>query len=376
MSDACLELTLELLRRPSITPHDEGCQPLLLERLQAIGFQGEFMDAGEVRNLWARRGQQGPLLVFAGHTDVVPTGPLPQWHSPPFTPTIRDGLLYARGAADMKSSLAAMVVACERFFARHPEPRGSVAFLITSDEEGVARDGTRHVVELLRQRAIHPDWCIVGEPSSDAHLGDTIKVGRRGSLNAVLRIIGRQGHVAYPQRADNPIHRAMPALAELCSEVWDQGNADFPASSLQISNISAGTGANNVIPGELSAVFNIRFSTEIDEASLRARTEAILQRHGLSYEISWSLSGLPFLTPDGPLRQAVIDSIQAQLGRTCVCSTSGGTSDGRFIATLGTQVVELGPINHSIHQIDECVAVADLEALARVYEDILVRLLG
>ncbi len=376
MSDACLELTLELLRRPSITPHDEGCQPLLLERLQAIGFQGEFMDAGEVRNLWARRGQQGPLLVFAGHTDVVPTGPLPQWHSPPFTPTIRDGLLYARGAADMKSSLAAMVVACERFFARHPEPRGSVAFLITSDEEGVARDGTRHVVELLRQRAIHPDWCIVGEPSSDAHLGDTIKVGRRGSLNAVLRIIGRQGHVAYPQRADNPIHRAMPALAELCSEVWDQGNADFPASSLQISNISAGTGANNVIPGELSAVFNIRFSTEIDEASLRARTEAILQRHGLSYEISWSLSGLPFLTPDGPLRQAVIDSIQAQLGRTCVCSTSGGTSDGRFIATLGTQVVELGPINHSIHQIDECVAIADLEALARVYEDILVRLLG
>ena len=376
MTDPTLALTLELLRRPSLTPEDAGCQEILLDRLQKIGFVGEHMPFGAVSNLWARRGLNGPLLVFAGHTDVVPTGPLDAWQSPPFAPCVHEGRLYGRGAADMKGSLAAMVVACERFYARHPQARGSVAFLITSDEEGQAVDGTVRVVEQLRQRQITPDWCIVGEPSSDQRLGDTIKVGRRGSLNGVLKVLGRQGHVAYPQRADNPIHRALPALTELTQEVWDHGNVDFPATSLQISNLHAGTGANNVIPGAIDAVFNFRFSTEIDADRLRQRTEAILDRHGLRYELQWSLSGLPFLTSAGPLRQAVIDSIVAGLGYTPECSTAGGTSDGRFIATLGTQVVELGPVNHSIHQIDEHVAVADLDALARVYEDILRRLIA
>lgn len=376
MTDPTLDLTLELLRRPSLTPADAGCQEILRARLDKIGFVCEDLPFGAVSNLWARRGLSGPLLVFAGHTDVVPTGPLDAWQSPPFTPCVRDGQLYGRGAADMKGSLAAMVVACERFYASHPQARGSVAFLVTSDEEGQAVDGTVRVVEQLRQRQITPDWCIVGEPSSDQRLGDTIKVGRRGSLNGVLKVLGRQGHVAYPERADNPIHRALPALSELAATVWDQGNDDFPATRLQISNLHAGTGANNVIPGAIEIVFNFRFSTAIDADTLRQRTAAILDRHGLRYELQWSLSGLPFLTSAGPLRQAVIDSIVAGLGYTPECSTAGGTSDGRFIATLGTQVVELGPVNHSIHQIDEHVAVADLDALARVYEDILRRLIA
>lgn len=371
-----LDLTLQLIREPSVTPFDADCQTLMIRRLEAIGFRVERLRFGDVDNFWARRGSDGPVFCFAGHTDVVPTGPLEQWKVPPFEPVIENGVLTGRGAADMKGSLAAMVVACERFVAAHPEHRGSIAFLITSDEEGVAVDGTVKVVETLEARNEKITWCLVGEPSSTTRVGDVIKNGRRGSLGGILTVKGRQGHVAYPHLADNPIHRAAPALAELAAEVWDHGNAFFPATSFQISNIHAGTGANNVIPGSCEVVFNFRFSTELTEAVLRQRTEAILDRHGLDYQIDWRLSGHPFLTAEGELVAAAVSAIREETGHDTELSTSGGTSDGRFIAPTGAQVLELGPVNKTIHQINECVSVADLDTLTRLYERILVSLLA
>ena len=372
---ATLDLACELIRRASVTPEDAGCQQLLCERLQAIGFRCEQLPFGEVSNLWARRGDRKPLLAFAGHTDVVPAGPREQWHSDPFVPEIRDGLLYGRGAADMKGSLAAMVTACETFVAAHPEHAGSIAFLITSDEEGPAVDGTVKVVEHLQHRGEHIDLCLVGEPSSSRRLGDTIKNGRRGSLNGHLKVHGRQGHVAYPQLAVNPVHLAAPAIAELVAIEWDRGNEFFPPTSFQISNIHAGTGAENVIPGELTLKFNLRYSTELDEATIRERVEAVLDRHGLDHELQWRLSGAPFLTPAGELVEAARLAIREVTGIDTELSTSGGTSDGRFIAPTGAQVVELGPLNATIHQVDECVAVEDLEKLSAIYRRLLEELL-
>ncbi|MBP7824071.1 MAG: succinyl-diaminopimelate desuccinylase [Pseudomonas sp.] len=372
-----LELAFELIRRPSVTPADEGCQALMCERLAAAGFSIEPMRIEEVDNFWARRGGDGPVLCFAGHTDVVPTGPLEAWQYPPFEPQIdAQGMLRGRGAADMKGSLAAMITAVERFVADHPNHQGAIAFLITSDEEGPAQHGTRAVVERLRARNERLDWCIVGEPSSTEQLGDIVKNGRRGSLGATLTVRGKQGHVAYPHLAKNPIHLAAPALAELAGEHWDSGNAYFPPTSLQISNIHAGTGATNVIPGELTCVFNFRFSTESTVESLQQRVAAILDRHGLDWHIDWALSGLPFLTQPGALLDAVAASIEAVCGIHTTPSTSGGTSDGRFIATLGTQVVELGPLNATIHQRDEHIRAADLDALSEIYYQTLVRLLA
>ena len=372
-----LELAFELIRRPSVTPTDEGCQALMCERLAAAGFSIEPMRIEEVDNFWARRGGDGPVLCFAGHTDVVPTGPLEAWQYPPFEPQIdAQGMLRGRGAADMKGSLAAMITAVERFVADHPNHQGAIAFLITSDEEGPAQHGTRAVVERLRARNERLDWCIVGEPSSTEQLGDIVKNGRRGSLGATLTVRGKQGHVAYPHLAKNPIHLAAPALAELAGEHWDSGNAYFPPTSLQISNIHAGTGATNVIPGELTCVFNFRFSTESTVESLQQRVAAILDRHGLDWHIDWALSGLPFLTQPGALLDAVAASIEAVCGIHTTPSTSGGTSDGRFIATLGTQVVELGPLNATIHQRDEHIRAADLDALSEIYYQTLVRLLA
>lgn len=370
-----LDLTLALMREPSVTPFDANCQTLMIERLEKIGFKVERLRFGDVDNFWARRGDSGPVLAFAGHTDVVPTGPVENWSVQPFAPEIRDGMLIGRGAADMKGSLAAMVVACERFVAKHPDHKGSIAYLITSDEEGVAINGTVKVVEHLEARGEKMTWALVGEPSSSKQLGDVIKNGRRGSLNGILTVLGTQGHVAYPQLADNPIHRAAPALAELAAEVWDNGNEFFPATSFQISNISAGTGANNVIPGEMKVVFNFRFSTEVTEAQLRERTEAILNKHGLRYELPWSLSGHPFLTAKGELVAAAVESIREICGIETELSTSGGTSDGRFIAPTGAQVLELGPLNATIHKVNEEVRAADLDTLTDVYEGILVKLL-
>jgi len=372
-----LELAFELIRRPSVTPADEGCQALMCERLAAAGFSIEPMRIEEVDNFWARRGGDGPVLCFAGHTDVVPTGPLEAWQYPPFEPQIdAQGMLRGRGAADMKGSLAAMITAVERFVADHPNHQGAIAFLITSDEEGPAQHGTRAVVERLRARNERLDWCIVGEPSSTEQLGDIVKNGRRGSLGATLTVRGKQGHVAYPHLAKNPIHLAARALAELAGEHWVSGNAYFPPTSLQISNIHAGTGATNVIPGELTCVFNFRFSTESTVESLQQRVAAILDRHGLDWHIDWALSGLPFLTQPGALLDAVAASIEAVCGIHTTPSTSGGTSDGRFIATLGTQVVELGPLNATIHQRDEHIRAADLDALSEIYYQTLVRLLA
>jgi succinyl-diaminopimelate desuccinylase len=375
MSDT-LELAKDLIARASVTPEDAGCQDTMIRRLEAIGFRVERLRFGAVDNFWARRGDQAPLLAFAGHTDVVPTGPRERWQSDPFTPTERDGLLYGRGAADMKGSLAAMVTACERFVAAHPGHRGSIGFLITSDEEGPSVDGTIKVVEWLEARNEKIDWCLVGEPSSNRVLGDIIKNGRRGSLGGKLRVLGKQGHVAYPHLADNPVHRLAPALAELCALEWDQGNEHFPPTSLQVSNLHAGTGADNVIPGEVEVWFNLRFSTEQTEAGIRARIEALLDRHGLHYELQWKLSGHPFLTPAGELVEAVRGAIREVCGLETELSTSGGTSDGRFIAPTGAQVVELGPLNATIHQIDECVACADLDRLSAIYEGMLARLLA
>ncbi|CAM3877084.1 succinyl-diaminopimelate desuccinylase [Vreelandella rituensis] len=364
-----LALAFDLMRRPSVTPDDEGCQALMIERLERIGFHVEHLPFGDVDNFWAVRGHHGPVLAFAGHTDVVPSGPHTNWEFPPFTPCIDDqGMLCGRGAADMKGSLAAMLTAVERFVAEHPDHDGRIAFLITSDEEGPAMDGTRAVVEHLRETHERLDYCIVGEPSSTTVLGDVIKNGRRGSLGGVLHLTGVQGHVAYPHLARNPIHQAMPALDALVTEHWDAGNDFFPATSFQISNFRSGTGATNVIPGEVEVVFNFRFSTEVTHTQLRERTETILDRFGLSYHIDWTLNGEPFLTAEGELVDAVLGGVEEALGRRPVLSTSGGTSDGRFIATLGAQVVEVGPLNATIHKVNERVLASDLDDLSRVYE--------
>lgn len=381
---AVLQLAIDLINRPSVTPEDAGCQQLMIERLQECGFavselnfiEGPSDAPREVKNFWAVRGASGPILCFAGHTDVVPTGALEHWQSDPFQAEIRDGQLYGRGAADMKGSLAAMVVAVEEFVAAHPNHSGRIAFLITSDEEGPAVNGTVKVVEWLREQSIVPDWCIVGEPSSSERCGDTVKNGRRGSLGAQLTVLGKQGHVAYPQLADNPIHRAAPALTALSQEVWDNGNEFFPATSLQISNIGAGTGATNVIPGELSVTFNLRFSTEQTPDTLQQRIVALLDSHQLNYQLDWNLSGLPFLTAPGDLLDAVAASIQSATGIDTILSTAGGTSDGRFIAQLGGQVIELGPVNATIHQHNECTSVAELESLPAIYRGVMERLLA
>lgn len=373
---ATLDLTLDLISRPSVTPIDADCQTIMAERLAKIGFHIEKMRFGDVDNLWARRGTTAPLFCFAGHTDVVPTGDLGKWSSAPFTPEIRDGQLYGRGTADMKSALAAMVVACERFVTEHPNHQGSVAFLITSDEEGPSINGTVKVIETLEARNEKIKWCLVGEPSSTTTLGDVIKNGRRGSLNGILTVHGKQGHVAYPHLADNPIHRAAPAITELSNEVWDRGNDFFPATSFQISNLSSGTGANNVIPADINIVFNFRFSTELTADQLKARTHAILDKHNLKYTLDWTLSGHPFLTAEGELVAAAQAAIRETVGIETELSTSGGTSDGRFIAPTGAQVLELGVLNATIHQINEHVDVASLELLTDIYQSILVKLLA
>ncbi len=370
-----LALAQELISRPSVTPDDAGCQSVLAARLGDIGFQLEPLRFGDVDNLWARRGTEAPLLVFAGHTDVVPAGPEDAWSSPPFEPGVRDGRLYGRGAADMKSSLAAMVCACESFVAAHPQHAGSIGFLITSDEEGPATDGTAKVVEHLQARDERMDWCIVGEPSSSRTLGDVIKVGRRGSLSAALTVRGIQGHVAYPHLADNPVHRFAPVLQKLVGTVWDQGDRHFPPTSLQVSNIRAGAGAGNVIPGELVVDFNLRYSTQSCHDSIKSRVIGLLDEGNLDYEIEWSHSGRPFLTRPGCLINAIQETISLELGITTELSTGGGTSDGRFIAPTGTEVVELGPLNASIHKVDEHVSVSDIDTLARLYGQILERLL-
>ena len=376
MNNPALALCCELIRRASVTPEDAGCQQLLAQRLEAIGFRCQHLRFDDVDNLWAERGDDGPILVFAGHTDVVPTGPEQNWQTPPFEPTVKGEWLYGRGAADMKASLAAMVVACERFVRVQPQHRGRMGFLITSDEEGAAVNGTVKVMQWLGQQNKAIDYCLVGEPSSETVLGDVIKNGRRGSLDGVLTVHGVQGHVAYPQLADNPIHRAAPVLTALSSERWDEGDADFPPTSLQISNIHGGTGAGNVIPGELEIRFNFRFSKAVTAAQLQQRTEAILKLHDLNYSIDWKLSGQPFITDRGALIDAMLDSIGAELGQKARLSTAGGTSDGRFIAPTGAQVAELGHINASIHKVDEAVRVDDIEALTRVYQGIIERLLG
>ena len=371
-----LQLAFELLSRASVTPDDEGCQELMIERLTALGFNVERLPFGDVKNFWAVRGHHGPVVAFAGHTDVVPSGPYINWQYPPFEPCIdAEGMLCGRGAADMKGSLASMLTAVERFVANHPEHDGRIAFLITSDEEGPAVDGTRAVVEHLRERNERLDYCIVGEPSSTDRLGDVIKNGRRGSLGATLHIKGVQGHVAYPHLARNPIHQAMPALDALVNEHWDAGNDFFPATSFQISNLRAGTGATNVIPGDVEVVFNFRFSTEVTQEELKARTETILAQHGLEYQIDWTLNGEPFLTAEGELVDAAIKGVEAVTGERPALSTSGGTSDGRFIATLGAQVVELGPLNDTIHKVNERVRASDLDDLSRIYEATLQALL-
>jgi len=371
---ATLSLTKQLISRQSVTPADDGCQALMIERLEKLGFEINRLRFGDVDNFWAIRGTTGPLLCFAGHTDVVPTGPHENWTYPPFEPTINDGQLYGRGAADMKGSLAAMIVAVEQFVAEQPQHNGRIGFLITSDEEGPAVNGTVKVVDWLKQHNRIPDYCLVGEPSSTAKCGDVIKNGRRGSLGCVMRVKGLQGHVAYPHLASNPIHSALPALTELAAQVWDHGNEFFPATSLQISNINSGTGATNVIPGELEVVFNFRFSTEVTDQQLRQRTEAIFDKHGLDYELDWNLSGQAFLTPKGALVGAAIASIKQVTGLDAELSTAGGTSDGRFIAPMGTQVVELGPVNASIHQVNENVNVEDLDRLTSIYQLLLAKL--
>ena len=366
MSDT-LRLAIDLMARPSITPHDEGCQQLLASRLERLGFAVERLRFGEVDNIWAQRGNGRPLVVFAGHTDVVPPGPEGQWASSPFRPEIRDGQLYGRGAADMKGSLAAFVTAIEQFLAHHPQHRGTIGLLITSDEEGPAVDGTVRVMEWLTASGRHIDYCVVGEPSCQEQLGDVIKIGRRGSLNGELTVHGEQRHIAYPRPGANPIHAFAAALDALVRTEWDRGNAQFPPTSFQISNLRAGTGAENVTPGTLTAQFNFRFSTSVTVAELRARVEEILRASGLHYDLSWRLSGEPFLTPGGRLVDALRQAIHDVLGAEPALSTSGGTSDGRFIAPTGAEVAEFGPLNHSIHRIDEHVAVADLDRLSQVY---------
>lgn len=371
-----IKLTQDLIRQASITPDDKDCQKMMEDRLQPLGFVCEAMNFEEVTNLWARKGLEKPLLCFAGHTDVVPTGPEYQWQFPPFDAHIEDGHIHGRGTADMKGSLAAFITATERFIAKHPKHKGSIAYLITSDEEGPAKNGTVKVVETLEARDEKIDWCLVGEPSSTTQLGDVIKNGRRGSLNAKLTIKGKQGHVAYPHLADNPIHHASCALAELSKIEWDQGNDFFPATSFQITNFNCGTGATNVIPGQGEVLFNFRYCTEVTADQLKEKSEEILKKHGLDYDIEWNLSGEPFLTEAGPLVEAAVASIKEIKGIDTELSTSGGTSDGRFIAPTGAQVLELGPLNATIHQVNEHVSVQDLNDLSDIYEGILTRLLA
>lgn len=371
-----LDLSKALIEKASVTPDDAGCNDILIDRLGALGFSIESLPFGEVSNFWARLGTESPVFAFAGHTDVVPTGPTEQWQSPPFTPTVRDGYLFGRGAADMKGSIAAMVTACERFLCAGHRLNGSIAFLITSDEEGSAINGTRKVIDVLEQRNEKIDYCIVGEPSSDKRVGDVIKIGRRGSLHGKLRVHGVQGHVAYPHLASNPVHSAMAPLQALCTEVWDTGNEAFPATTFQISNIHAGTGTDNVIPGDLDVIFNFRFSTALTEQAIKQRTEAILDTFDMKYTLQWQLSGNPFLTSKGALIEIAAASIKKINGVDSQTSTSGGTSDGRFIAPTGAQLIELGPCNATIHKVNECVKASDLDELSAIYEQILVRLLG
>ncbi|MBE1301324.1 MAG: succinyl-diaminopimelate desuccinylase [Alteromonadaceae bacterium] len=370
-----LALAKELISRESVTPEDAGCQKLMEELLGSAGFTAEHMRFEDTDNVWIRKGTEKPVFCFAGHTDVVPTGPVENWDNPPFTPKGIDGMLHGRGAADMKGSLAAMLVATKRFVASKPNHKGSIAFLITSDEEGPFINGTTRVVDTLEARSEKIDYCIVGEPSSTTHVGDIVKNGRRGSLTGNLTVKGIQGHVAYPHLAKNPVHLASPALAELAQEHWDDGNASFPPTSFQISNIHAGTGAGNVIPGHLEVCFNFRFSTEVTDQELIKRTLAILDKHGLEYDISWIFNGQPFLTDTGSLVDATKDAIKTVVGRETKLSTAGGTSDGRFIAPTGAQVVELGPVNATIHKVNECVSVDDLEKLTDIYQQVLVNLL-
>lgn len=366
-----IDLAAELIRRPSLTPQDSGCMDLVISQLAPVGFIAEFLDYGNTRNLWLRRGTEAPLTVLLGHTDVVPPGPLERWSSPPFEPTTHDGMLYGRGAADMKSGIAAMTVACERFAKRYPQHRGSIAVLLTSDEEGSATNGIVKVIQALSQRGVRIDWCLVGEPSAEQHLGDTVKIGRRGSLNGYLRVHGVQGHVAYPHKADNPIHRFAAVLKELTETEWDRGNTHFPPTTFQVSNIHAGTGTDNVIPGTLEVRFNWRYSTELDQETIQRRALELFDRHGLRYDLAWSSSGLPFLTSQGELLRAVQTAIREVTGREARTSTSGGTSDGRFVAPTGAQVVELGPVNASIHKVNEHVAIADIEQLCDIYQRVL-----
>lgn len=372
---ATLDLAMDLIRRESVTPEDAGCQDLITNRLAPIGFSEERLDFADTQNIWLRRGKPRPLLVFLGHTDVVPSGPLAAWQTPPFAPTLHDGKLYGRGAADMKGGIAAFITAIERFIAKHPDHLGSIAVLLTSDEEGSATNGVIKVVEVLEQRGEKIDWCVVGEPSCNRQIGDVIRVGRRGSLCAKLTVKGQQGHVAYPQLASNPIHTFAPALNDLTEEVWDHGNHFFPPTRLQISNIHAGTGAENIIPGVLEVQFNLRFSTALDEDTIKKRTAAILDRYAFDYELEWRLSGQPFLTDAGELITAIHAAIRAVTGQETIDDTGGGTSDGRFIAPTGAQVIELGLLNATIHKVNEHVAVNDLEILSEVYEQVLVNLL-
>ena len=372
---ATIALAQDLMGRASVTPEDKGCQALMIARLEAIGFKVERMRFGAVDNFWARRGTQKPVLAFAGHTDVVPTGPVEEWHTPPFEPTLKDGFLYGRGAADMKGSLASWVVALEQFIALYPDHHGSLALLITSDEEGPFVDGTTRVIDVLEARNEKIDWCIVGEPSSTNTLGDVIKNGRRGSLTAAITAKGIQGHVAYPHLVNNPIHKVVPALAELAATKWDDGNEFFPPTSFQIANINGGTGASNVVPGHVEVMCNFRYSTELTADDLTAKVEAILDRHEVDYDINWTYNGLPFLTASGALVDACLEAIKTTTGTDSQLSTAGGTSDGRFIAPTGAQVVELGPCNATIHKLNECVKVSDLEQLTLVYQAVLSRLM-
>lgn len=370
-----LALLKDLIQRQSVTPKDEGCQDLIAQRLTTLGFVEERLDFEDTQNIWLRRGDTTPLFTFLGHTDVVPPGPLDRWDSPPFEPTIRDGKLYGRGAADMKGGIASFITALERFLANHPDHQGSIAIMLTSDEEGIATNGVVKVIDVLEKRNEKIDWCLVGEPSSDKKIGDVIRVGRRGSLCAKLTIQGIQGHVAYPELAENPIHTFAPALKELTEEVWDKGNQFFPPTSLQVSNINSGTGAENIIPGHVDIQFNLRFCTELDEATIKQRTTAILDKYDFCYDLTWRLSGNPFLTESGALIDAAHAAIESVTGYQTQDDTGGGTSDGRFIAPTGSQVIELGPLNESIHKINEHVGLEELETLSLIYERILVELL-
>ncbi|EEY37925.1 succinyl-diaminopimelate desuccinylase [Vibrio mimicus] len=371
-----LALAKDLISRQSVTPVDAGCQDLMIARLKALGFEIESMVFEDTTNFWARRGTQSPLFVFAGHTDVVPAGPLAQWHTPPFEPTVIDDFLHGRGAADMKGSLACMIVAVERFIAENPNHQGSIGFLITSDEEGPFINGTVRVVETLMARNEMIDMCIVGEPSSTLAVGDVVKNGRRGSITGDLKVKGTQGHVAYPHLANNPVHKALPALAELAATQWDEGNAYFPPTSFQIPNLQAGTGASNVIPGEFDVQFNFRFSTELTDEEIKRRVHSVLDAHGLDYDLKWTLSGQPFLTDAGELLAAVVAAVEEVNHQAPALLTTGGTSDGRFIAQMGAQVVELGPVNATIHKVNECVRITDLEKLTDMYQKTLNHLLG